>query len=93
MVISASRVEVLPIKYELKLPSEAMPGLLPFRYSRYKQWSIVVSRTLAKCRRDSAYHALSQELIQKPGVPELIFKGSPHNLLILINHLPWMDIR
>ena len=28
--------QLLPIKYELKLPSEVTPGLLPFR-SRYKQ--------------------------------------------------------
>ena len=30
----------LPIKYELKLPSEAMPGLLPFRI-RSKQCEFI----------------------------------------------------
>ena len=32
---------VVPIKHEVKLPSELMPGLLPFRF-RYKQCEFAV---------------------------------------------------
>ena len=31
-VIWPKLYQLLPIKYELKLPSEVMPGLLPFRF-------------------------------------------------------------